>query len=95
MNPRQRFSLVSQGDPTVHQSRILFDVYDLPVMKSPLNGWAFGSGRFLLSGFALNMKLDLLLLLNNDDETFSTHTITETTSMTRITFTLATALCHN
>ena len=29
--------------------------------------------------------LDLLLLLNNDDETFSTHTISEATGMTRIT----------
>jgi hypothetical protein len=53
MNPRQRFGLVSQGDPTVHQSRILFDVYDPPVMTSPLNGWAFGSGRILLNVAAL------------------------------------------
>ena len=73
MNPRQRFSLVFQGDPTVHQSRNLFDVCDLPVMTSPLNGWAFGSGRFLLSGFALNIKLDLLLLLNNDDDFLDPH----------------------
>jgi hypothetical protein len=60
MNPRQRFSLVFQGDPTVHQSRNLFDVYDLPVMTSSLNGWAFGSGRFLLCGFALKVQLDPL-----------------------------------
>jgi hypothetical protein len=53
MNPRQRFNLVSQGDPTVKPSRILFDVYDFPVMTSSLNGWAFGSGRFLLSVAAL------------------------------------------
>jgi hypothetical protein len=64
---------------------VVYGDFYLSVMTSPLNGWAFGSGRFLLSGFALNMKLDLLLLLNNDDETFSTHTSSEATGMTRIT----------
>jgi hypothetical protein len=49
MNPSQRFNLVPQGDPTLLQSRILFDVSEVPVLTSSLNGWAFGSGRFLLS----------------------------------------------
>jgi hypothetical protein len=53
MNLRPRIDFVSQSDPTVHQSRILFDFYDIPVMTSSLNGWAFGSGRFLLSVAAL------------------------------------------
>ena len=57
MNPSQRFNLVSQGDPTLLQSRILFDVSEVPVLTSSLNGWAFGSGRFLLGGSCLKVRL--------------------------------------
>ncbi len=60
MNSSQRFNLVSQGDPTLLQSRILFDVSEVPVLTSSLNGWAFGSGRFLLGGSCLKVRIDPL-----------------------------------
>ena len=60
MNPSQRFNLVFQGDPRLLQSRILFDVSEVPVLTSSLNGWAFGSGRFLLGGSCLKVRLDPL-----------------------------------
>jgi len=53
---KTKISLVSQGDPIVKSSRVLFDVNKVPVMISSLNGWAFGYGRFLLCGFALKVR---------------------------------------
>ena len=69
----------------VWSSRILFDVSEVPVLTLSLNGWAFGSGRFLLGGFVLKVQLDLFVLLDDHNGTFFTHIILEATGMTRIT----------
>ena len=55
-----KISLMSQDDPTLLQIRILFDVSEVPVLTSSLNGWAFGSGRFLLGDSCLKVRLDPL-----------------------------------
>ena len=89
MNPSQRFNLVSQGDPTLLQSRILFDVSEVPVLTSSLNGWAFESGGFF-SG--LNMKLDISVLLGQRTRTIPAHNSLEAPHRTRITFAIATVL---